>query len=106
MEYRLVEALNLFRLASLSLIFVGNRSGMAKSYSQKAAGKAGLTKREREIVVAVAEGLTNKEIAERLCISDATVRTHLTSIFLKLGIPNRLRLLVYAYKHGMADPAE
>jgi DNA-binding CsgD family transcriptional regulator len=79
---------------------------MAKSYSQKAAGKAGLTKREREIVVAVAEGLTNKEIADRLCISRTTVRTHLTSIFLKLGIPNRLRLIVYAYKRGLADSAD
>ncbi|HSE99043.1 MAG TPA: response regulator transcription factor [Blastocatellia bacterium] len=72
--------------------------------SVSAKGEA-LTRREREVVTLVAEGLTNKEIAERLSISQATVRTHLTSIFLKLGIQNRSRLIVYAYKHGLADPS-
>ena len=61
-----------------------------------------LTKRELEIVALVAEGLTNQEVAERLCISRATVRTHLTSIFHKLGTCNRLKLVVYAYKNGLA----
>lgn len=61
-----------------------------------------LTKRELEIVALVAEGLTNKETAERLCISQATVRTHLTSIFNKLGTSNRLKLVIYAYKNGLA----
>lgn len=63
-----------------------------------------LTRREREIVALVAEGLTNRELAERLCISEATVRTHLTSIFLKLGVTTRLKLGIYAYRHGLADP--
>lgn len=63
-----------------------------------------LTKREREIVALIAEGLTNRELAERMCISEATVRTHLTSIFLKLGVTNRLKLVVYAYRHGLANP--
>jgi len=67
------------------------------------AGISDLTKREREIIVLVSEGLRNKEIAERLFISDATVRTHLTSIFAKLNVPNRLKLIVYAYRHGLAD---
>jgi DNA-binding NarL/FixJ family response regulator len=62
-----------------------------------------LTRREREIVTLVAEGLTNKELADRLCISEATVRTHLTSIFLKLGVCNRLKLAVYAYEHDLAE---
>jgi DNA-binding CsgD family transcriptional regulator len=63
-----------------------------------------LTRREHEIVALVAEGLTNRELAERLCISEATVRTHLTSIFLKLGVTNRLKLVVYAYRKGLIDP--
>jgi len=63
-----------------------------------------LTRREREIVALVGEGLTNRELADRLYISEATVRTHLTSIFLKLGVTNRLKLVVYAYRHGLADP--
>ena len=62
-----------------------------------------LTRREHEIVTLVAQGLTNKELADRLCISQATVRTHLTSIFLKLGVCNRLKLVVYAYEHGLAE---
>jgi len=66
---------------------------------------ASLTKRELEVVALVAEGLTNKEVAERLCISQATVRTHLTSIFNKLGTSNRLKLVVYAYKNGLAKLA-
>jgi DNA-binding NarL/FixJ family response regulator len=89
----------------MAKLFVESQSSMAKTHSRKVAGRVDLTKREREIVTAVAEGLTNKEIAERMCISHTTVRTHLTSIFLKLAIPNRQRLIVYAYKHGMADPA-
>ena len=62
-----------------------------------------LTKREREIIALIGEGLNNKEIAERLFISQATVRTHLTSIFAKLGVPDRLKLIVFAYRHGLAD---
>ena len=62
-----------------------------------------LTRREREIVTLVAEGLTNNELADRLCISEATVRTHLTSIFQKLGVRNRLKLVVYTYKHNLVE---
>jgi len=65
-----------------------------------------LTRREREITALIGEGLNNKEIAERLFISQSTVRTHLTSIFAKLGVPDRLKLVVYAYKHGLADLAD
>ena len=65
-----------------------------------------LTRREREVVALVAEGLRNKEIAERLFISQGTVRQHLSSIFCKLGIPDRLKLIVYAYRHGLAKLPE
>ena len=71
------------------------------------AGKiAKLTKREREVVALVGEGLKNAEIAERLFISPATVRHHLSSIFMKLDVPDRLKLIVYAYRHGLADLPE
>jgi two-component system, NarL family, nitrate/nitrite response regulator NarL len=58
-----------------------------------------LTARERDVVNLVGEGLANKAIAERLSISDNTVRHHLTSIFSKLGVTDRLSLVVYAFKH-------
>lgn len=63
-----------------------------------------LTKREREIVVNVGEGLKNSVIAERLFISEATVRNHLTSILSKLGLGDRFELAVYAFRHELARP--
>lgn len=64
-----------------------------------------LTQREREIVSLVGEALNNKQIARRLFISQATVRHHLTSIFGKLGVSNRLELLRFAFRHGLARDA-
>lgn len=62
-----------------------------------------LTDREREVITLVALGLRNKQIAERLFISDITVRHHLTSVFNKLGVSDRFELMIYAYRHGLAD---
>jgi len=62
---------------------------------------ATLTNREREVINSVGEGLKNKQIGERLFISDVTVRHHLTSIFGKLGVSDRLELVIYAYRHGL-----
>ncbi len=68
----------------------------------EAAKIATLTAREREVIALLAEGLPSKQIAERLFISEATVSHHLGSIFNKLGVTNRLELVVYAYRHGLA----
>jgi two-component system, NarL family, nitrate/nitrite response regulator NarL len=65
---------------------------------------ASLTEREREIVALIGEGLKNKLIANRLFISETTVRHHLTSVFDKLGVSDRLELIIYAYRHGLAKP--
>jgi DNA-binding NarL/FixJ family response regulator len=62
-----------------------------------------LTRREREIVSLVTEGLRNKQIAERLFISEATVRNHLTSILDKLELADRFDLAVYAFRRGMVS---
>ncbi len=56
--------------------------------------------REREIVSLVASGHRNKEIAEKLCISEQTVKTHLYRIFKKLGLQNRSQLIVFALKNS------
>ena len=61
-----------------------------------------LTEREREVIDLVGEGLKNRAIGDRLCISETTVRHHLTSIFSKLEVSDRLELVIYAYKHGLA----
>jgi two-component system, NarL family, nitrate/nitrite response regulator NarL len=63
---------------------------------------ATLTAREREVIDLVGQGLKNQVMADRLCISEATVRHHLTSIFAKLGVDDRLQLAIYAYRHGLA----
>lgn len=63
-----------------------------------------LTEREREVSRLVSEGLSNKDVADRLCISSITVRHHLTSIFDKLGVSNRQKLLIRAHQHGLVRP--
>ncbi len=66
-------------------------------------GIARLTERERELITLVGEGLKNHEIAERLSLSHSTVRHHLTSIYSKLDVEDRLELLIFAYRHGLAE---
>lgn len=62
----------------------------------------GLTQREREVVVLVAEGLKNAEIAERLVMSPATARTHVSRAMNKLGARDRAQLVTFAYRSGLA----
>jgi len=62
---------------------------------------ASLTARELEVIACLSEGRRNKQIGERLFISEKTVRHYFTSIFDKLGVSDRLELIIYAYKHGL-----
>jgi DNA-binding NarL/FixJ family response regulator len=64
----------------------------------------GLTPRELEIISTVAAGYTNSEMAEKLSISVKTVKHHLTNIFNKLGVENRLELALFAVHHRLATP--
>jgi len=68
---------------------------------QESASGDELTPRESEIVRYVASGLRNAEVAERLSITESTVKTHLNNIFQKLGLRDRLELAHYAIKTGM-----
>ena len=61
----------------------------------------GLTARELEVLRLISSGLSNQAIAERLCISEHTLRNHLTSIYEKLGVSSRLELWAYANEHGL-----
>jgi DNA-binding NarL/FixJ family response regulator len=63
---------------------------------------ANLTVRERELIGMIAEGLKNKQLAERLFISETTVTHHLSSIYSKLGVSDRLELVIYAFAHSLA----
>ena len=62
-----------------------------------------LTDREQEIALLVGQGLSNKDIADRLHISTITVRHHLTNLFGKLGISTRLKLLRWVHQKGLRD---
>jgi NarL family two-component system response regulator LiaR len=62
-----------------------------------------LTEREVEILKLIAQGLPNQEIAEKLVISERTVRTHVTNILSKLHLANRTQAALYALREGLAD---
>ncbi|MFF3754436.1 response regulator [Streptomyces sp. NPDC002018] len=64
----------------------------------------GLTAREAEVLSLVAEGLSNKEIAQRLHIGAATVKTHINNLFAKTGVRDRAQAVRYAYQRGLIMP--
>jgi DNA-binding NarL/FixJ family response regulator len=77
------------------------RAGDTNKSDPEAKKIASLTARELEVITLIGEGLRNKQIGERLFISEKTVRHYLTSIFGKLAVNDRLELLIYAYQHGL-----
>ncbi|MGW1595358.1 response regulator transcription factor [Streptomyces sp. NPDC002343] len=64
----------------------------------------GLTTRETEVLVLIAGGLSNQEIARRLHVSTATVKTHINNLFAKAGLKDRAQAVRYAYSKGLAKP--
>jgi DNA-binding CsgD family transcriptional regulator len=59
-----------------------------------------LTKREKQVMFLIADGLSNGEIANQLGISEKTVRNHITHILAKLGVKTRAQLIALAWRHG------
>ena len=62
----------------------------------------GLTPREAEVLSLIASGLSNGEIAAKLVVSEATIKTHINHVFAKIGARDRAQAVHYAYTHGLA----
>jgi DNA-binding NarL/FixJ family response regulator len=66
--------------------------------------KPNVTPRQQEIIASVAAGRSNKQIAQQFSLSEDTVKRHLTNIFTRLGLSNRLELALFASQHDLGDP--
>jgi len=78
-----------------------SRNGKPKKINSEGDNIDELSAREKEIVRLIGQGFKNKKISSQLCISETTVRHHLTSIYSKLGVTDRLELLVFAHRNGL-----
>jgi len=128
---QIVEALQLgargivLKHAASSVVFEGIRSVLAGRYwvchesvtdlvqalleikpqpeIRSSSQKFGLTRREVEVIALIVGGYTNKDVAKKFGISEHTVKHHLTNIFDKLGVSNRLELALFSIDHHLAD---
>jgi DNA-binding NarL/FixJ family response regulator len=82
--------------------FAGNLPGGEEQTPQSLSV---LTEREREILTLLASGLSNAELGARLYLSEPTIKTHLSSIFRKLGVRDRVQAVIAAYDAGLVEPA-
>jgi len=84
---------------------VSSATVLTPAQVQEQLNRFGLTRREKQIVEALGEGMANKDIASHFGISECTVKHHLTRIFDKVGVYSRLELLVFAKHHGLLGTA-
>ncbi|WP_439592582.1 response regulator [Microbacterium sp.] len=88
------------RVTRRMLDLVGDRLPAPDSADLDAAA---LTERERDVLLAIAEGLSNTEIAERLFVSESTVKTHVGRVLAKIGARDRVHAVIFAYENGLVS---
>jgi two-component system, NarL family, nitrate/nitrite response regulator NarL len=88
---------------SVSDLVAKLRELMPKGGEEPSPRRYGLTPREMEVVSAIVAGYTNKDVAQRFAISEQTVKHHLTNIFDKVGVSNRLELALFAVNHRLTE---
>jgi DNA-binding NarL/FixJ family response regulator len=85
----------------------GSAASRPATVSERSTGTApdGLTPREVDVLRLIAAGLSNREIASRLFLSEATVKSHINRLFAKTGVRDRAQAVQYAYRHRLAEPS-
>ena len=107
---RLVEAVRLIH-AGESLLAPSITRRLIATYLQRAVPVKSppelerLTEREHEVLIAIARGLSNAEIAADFVVAETTVKTHVNRVFAKLGVRDRVQAVVYAYETGLVVPS-
>jgi DNA-binding NarL/FixJ family response regulator len=86
------------------LATIAHQLPVAEASAADAPELSSLTPREHEVLIAVAHGLSNAEIADKLVLSEATVKTHVGRILAKLGLRDRVQIVIYAYDRGLVAP--
>ena len=84
--------------------FVRREPDVGAGRPEVPASLAGLTEREKEVLVLVARGLSNHEIGQELFVTPATAKTHVSRLLMKLGARDRTQLVVMAYESGLVEP--
>src|SRR5262249_34820997 len=101
---RLVAAGDALLAPSITRRLVERFAAPTRKPAVESDGLSTLTSREREVLVLIARGVGNTEIADHLTLSEATVKTHVARILSKLGIRDRVQAVVAAYESGLVTP--